>query len=113
MWEPNENGTTIRWNGGEKFYSATEWLEYIIKEFIKPNSYILNGVVEAKSREEHYAINCYNNVVRRFEYVSEIDKEPKAREIVDIVQRIFESYDYEYDEERMNPEMIKRISEIL
>lgn len=26
--------TTIGWDGGEKFYSAGEWMEYIIKHFI-------------------------------------------------------------------------------
>jgi len=45
MWVPNEKGTVIEWDGGEKFYEYIEWLEYLIKNFIEPWGYKLNGVV--------------------------------------------------------------------
>jgi hypothetical protein len=45
QWVPNEDGTAIEWDGGEKFYSYVEWLEYIIKNFLKPWGYTLNGEV--------------------------------------------------------------------
>lgn len=36
-------GSRLVWNGGEKFYNYTEWLEYLIREFLSPNGIALNG----------------------------------------------------------------------
>lgn len=30
QWTPNEDGTAIEWDGGEKFYDSPGWLSYII-----------------------------------------------------------------------------------
>lgn len=35
-WEPSEDGTAIRWNGGEKFYSSEQWMAYLIDTFLRP-----------------------------------------------------------------------------
>jgi hypothetical protein len=45
QWIPNEDGTEIVWDGGEKFYNYVKWLEYIIKNFLEPEGYVLNGEV--------------------------------------------------------------------
>jgi len=45
QWTPNQDGTSIEWDGGEKFYSYIEWIEYLIVNFLKPWGYTLNGVV--------------------------------------------------------------------
>jgi hypothetical protein len=42
-WVPNELGTAIVWNGGEKFYDYVEWLQYLIDHFLAPWGYLLNG----------------------------------------------------------------------
>lgn len=34
------------WDGGEKFYNYVEWLEYIIRNFLAPKGYVLNGTVQ-------------------------------------------------------------------
>lgn len=34
QWVPAEDGTTIGWDGGEKFYGAGEWLSYLRSYFI-------------------------------------------------------------------------------
>lgn len=34
QWIVSEDGTTLEWDGGEKFYCATEWMEYIINHFL-------------------------------------------------------------------------------
>jgi len=35
QWVPDENDPSeIVWDGGEKFYNATEWLQYILSHFI-------------------------------------------------------------------------------
>jgi hypothetical protein len=46
QWVPNEEGTEIAWDGGEKFYAYTEWLRYIIEKVLKPKGYVLKGAVE-------------------------------------------------------------------
>lgn len=45
QWTINEGGTELEWDGGEKFYSYTEWLEYLIKHFFSKWGVILNGEV--------------------------------------------------------------------
>ncbi|MHA2022800.1 MAG: hypothetical protein ACTSWQ_03975 [Candidatus Thorarchaeota archaeon] len=45
QWTPNEEGTAIIWDEGEKFHEYAEWLEYIVENFIKPWGYTLNGEV--------------------------------------------------------------------
>jgi hypothetical protein len=50
-WVPNEDGTEIVWDGGEKFYSYTEWLVYLIHKILKPNGYVLNGEMTWQGEE--------------------------------------------------------------
>jgi hypothetical protein len=38
QWIPTEDGTEIEWDGGEKFYEATAWMEYIIDHFLSPTA---------------------------------------------------------------------------
>lgn len=45
QWVPGEDGETIEWDGGEKFYNYTEWLAYIIA-WLAPRGYVLNGSVD-------------------------------------------------------------------
>lgn len=51
QWEPNENGTEIVWNGGEKFYDYIHWLRWLIKHYLKPHGLVLNGKVEWRGDE--------------------------------------------------------------
>lgn len=46
QWVPSEDGTRIEWDGVEKFYNYIEWISYIIKNFLEPKGYVLNGTVE-------------------------------------------------------------------
>ena len=46
QWMPNEDGDAILWDGVEKFYNYVQWIEYIIKNFLAPWGYKLNGEVE-------------------------------------------------------------------
>lgn len=45
QWIPTEDGTGIEWDGVEKFYYASEWLTYLIANFLEPWGYVLNGSV--------------------------------------------------------------------
>lgn len=38
QWEPTADGRFIVWDGGEKFYSAPEWMKYLIDHFLKPGA---------------------------------------------------------------------------
>lgn len=52
QWIPNEDGTCIEWDGGEKFYSYIEWLEYIIENFLKPWGLTLSGKVNWRGEDD-------------------------------------------------------------
>jgi hypothetical protein len=45
QWTPSDDREGIEWDCGEKFYSYTEWLVYLIHKVLAPNGYVLNGVV--------------------------------------------------------------------
>ncbi|MFA5234770.1 MAG: hypothetical protein WC390_10255 [Sulfurimonas sp.] len=51
QWIPNDDGTVIEWDGTEKFHNYVEWLKYLIKHFIEPWGYVLNGEVEWQGEE--------------------------------------------------------------
>ena len=44
-WAPNEDGTELSWNGGEKFYDYVEWLDLVIERFLKRWGHTLDGEV--------------------------------------------------------------------
>ena len=51
QWAPTEDGCGIEWNGCEKFYNYTEWLQYIIDHFLSPWGYVLTGEVSWQGEE--------------------------------------------------------------
>lgn len=50
-WEPNEDGTAIRWNGAEKFYDSAEWMAYLITTFLKPDATVQRELRERAESE--------------------------------------------------------------
>ena len=46
QWVPTEENQGIEWDGGEKFYKAFDWLKFIIKHYLEPWGYVLNGTVK-------------------------------------------------------------------
>lgn len=71
-WEPNEDGTEIRWNGAEKFYDYVEWLQYLVTNFLTPWGYSITeeSRVKYKGEDENDvgAIFVADNVVKRTSY---------------------------------------------
>lgn len=51
QWAPTEDGWYLEWDGGEKFYSYVEWLEYLIEKVLAPKGYVLNGEIEWEGEE--------------------------------------------------------------
>lgn len=66
QWVPAGSADGIEWDYGEKFYNYVEWLEYLIKRFLKPWGYVLNGDVEwqGEDREDRGMIRVTNNKVK-------------------------------------------------
>lgn len=62
---PEDDYATIVWDGGEKFYSYVEWLEYLIENFLKPNGYIVNGTVyfDGEAPQDAGSIIVKDNVI--------------------------------------------------
>ncbi len=46
QWVPNELATAIVWNQAEKFYYYVKWLHYLLKHFLTPWGYVVNGKVD-------------------------------------------------------------------
>lgn len=65
QWTPTEDRTAIVWDGGEKFYHYIEWLEYVVKNFIEPWGYKLNGRVHwvGEDSDDSGVIRVIDNVV--------------------------------------------------
>lgn len=65
QWTPTEDGKSIEWNGGEKFYSYIEWIEYLIQKILAPNGYVLNGAVRWRGEDfdDDGTIRIEDNVV--------------------------------------------------
>jgi len=45
QWVIDEGRTELGWDGGEKFYNYTDWLNYVIERFLDPWGYKLNGTI--------------------------------------------------------------------
>lgn len=64
QWVINSRGR-LAWDGGEKFYCYTEWLQYLVDEYFKPQGYELNGKVSYRGeRFEDIGVICIkaNNI---------------------------------------------------
>lgn len=60
-----EIATTIVWDEGEKFYNYVEWLDYLIKSFLIPWGYVLDGEVQWRGEDwdDNGTIRVENNVI--------------------------------------------------
>ena len=64
-WTVTDDGSKLKWDGCEKFYSYVEWLEYLIQHFYKPWGRTLNGQIiwHGEESEDVGAITVVNNTV--------------------------------------------------
>ena len=76
QWRPSDDGMEIEWDGGEKFYDYNIWLKYIIKNFLQPKGYVLNGEVqwEGEDRGDSGIIFVKDNMVNPVSKEDEIAK---------------------------------------
>jgi hypothetical protein len=66
QWVPSDDGTTIAWDDGEKFYNYVAWLEYIVEHFLEPWGRKLNGEVHytGEDSEDRGTIYVQDNVIK-------------------------------------------------
>jgi hypothetical protein len=78
-WAPSDDGHSISWNGTEKFYGSTEWMQYLIDHFLKPGAHAqghpgfedftfdhtVGGVIDAQGEDFHdqWQLTVVDNVV--------------------------------------------------
>lgn len=65
QWVVSDDGATLEWDGGEKFYSYDDWLHYIIDNFLAPWGVIASGEIEwyGEDRADAGKIVVSNNVI--------------------------------------------------
>jgi len=51
QWEATRDGAGLQWDGGEKFYDAAEWMNYLVKKVIAPTGRVCNGTINASGEE--------------------------------------------------------------
>jgi hypothetical protein len=45
-WIPSTEGDFLQWDGNDSFHYPSEWLDYLIDNFLRPWGVIVNGCVE-------------------------------------------------------------------
>lgn len=92
QWIPTEDGTSLVWDEGEKFYDSAEWMKYLIEHFLKPDpiarsfeparfaflqGHRLNGVIEAQGEEsdDRWDLVVKDNkaMTRQYHFIPEED----------------------------------------
>lgn len=65
QWVVNPLSAELIWDGGEKFYSYVEWLNYLIEHFFQPWGFVLNGSIDwqGEERKDRGTIIVINNKV--------------------------------------------------
>lgn len=51
QWVPTADLRGLEWNQAEKFYDYTEWLQYLIDNFLKPWGYTVTGSVDWRGED--------------------------------------------------------------
>lgn len=70
QWVPNDQGTKIVWDGGEKFYEASAWLGFLVEHFLKPHS--IASQIEAKKYSFLQSHTCSGTIYAQGEDPSDI-----------------------------------------
>jgi hypothetical protein len=76
-WVPSDDGKSISWDGNEKFYDASEWMQYLIGHFLKPTcvaksvlpflqaNHAVDGEIEAQGEDpnDRWILIVKDNIV--------------------------------------------------
>jgi len=61
QWVPGQGGTTLEWDGGEKFYYSAKWMKYLIQEFLSEDKF--RDVAAMVAVDERFAQFTFDHVV--------------------------------------------------
>ena len=50
-WVPTADGSAITWDGQSKFYEYERWLAYLIRHFLSPWGYVVDGTVQCQGED--------------------------------------------------------------
>lgn len=69
QWSPSEDGTSLAWDGNEKFYHSAGWMRYIVEDYLAPMGYVCNGEIEAQGEDmsDRWLLRVQDNVARKHE----------------------------------------------
>jgi hypothetical protein len=92
QWTIGEDGDTVEWDGGEKFYDYVEWMQYLIGKFFEPWGYTLNGEVmySGESIDDNGTIRVVNNLVEVIELASASEVEQLRKRIEELENELRE-----------------------
>ena len=68
QWMPCDDGWGIEWDRDKDFHDYLEWLEFLIKHFLAPDGYVLNGSVQYQgedSSDQGWLIVSDNKIIVR------------------------------------------------
>lgn len=83
QWVPSDNGKEIMWDGGEKFYSYVEWLQYLQASILEPWGIVLNGQLKWRGEDslDRGLIEVKNGKIEVFEGESYKEKLKEIKQI--------------------------------
>jgi len=90
QWELTEDGESLQWDGGEKFYSYIEWLKYMIANFFEPKGHKLNGEIQwyGEERDDVGTIYVKDNKVQTEPFKEETEEPKEAPQTLPITHRL-------------------------
>jgi hypothetical protein len=50
-WTPASDGSAIVWDGQGKFYEYERWIAYLIRHFLAPWGYVVDGTVQCQGED--------------------------------------------------------------
>lgn len=56
------DGTAIQWDGGEKFYASSEWMQYLIKHFFGFNAIAKHDFLQTQNAFKSELGGLFNEV---------------------------------------------------
>lgn len=86
QWKLLDDGHSLGWDGGEKFYLYIDWLKFLINRVFAPQGYILNGEVSWQGEEstDMGVLRIVNNKLSIGQARIEFDFADDPEEMVDL-----------------------------
>jgi hypothetical protein len=61
QWVPTDDGASLEWDQGEKFYNASEWMGYLIDHFLKPGAWAALDLDAAIRQDARFAAFTFDH----------------------------------------------------